>query len=101
MEKRSIQTTYYGPTVGEGENAYKPITKVTYGSNHMEVVANIARNMMANKYGAIVAEAHDEEYGELLCVATMFIGEDFRVAFKRDATRPVLITDLPESGEPA
>lgn len=94
--KRSIVTTYYGP------GSHRPIVKRTYSSNPLEVQPNITRNMaVMNKYGAVVAEAHDEEYGELLCVATYFIGEEFRIVPHTDVHRPVLVTNLPESGEPA
>lgn len=95
MDKRSIVTTYYGP----GRGKKKPVVKVTRGSNPMEVVANISRNMMNNRYGAVVAESHDEEYGELLCVATYHIGETFRVVLERDPMKPICITDFDEEGE--
>jgi hypothetical protein len=87
--KRTIKTEYYRP------GKHKVPYKVTYGSNRIEVLPNITRNMMLNKYGADVAMAYDEEYGELLLVATYKIGERFRVVFEGDVHQPVLITDFP------
>lgn len=96
--KRNIVTTYFGPTIGEGDNAYKPVVKITRGSNPMELVGNVARNMAQQRWGepVVVAEAHDEEYGELLLVATMFIGEHFQIMFEADRSRPIIVTDFDE-----
>lgn len=84
---RNIETTYYGP--GRGKN--KPIVMVTRGSRRHEIAPNILRRMTQNLDGAVVAEAVDLEYGELLMVVTMFPGEAIRIAFKK-ATHPVLVT---------
>lgn len=89
---RIIKTTYFGQP--ERKGGKKPVVKVTYGSNPLEVVTNITRRMMRNLDGAVVASAEDVEYGQLLCVATYFIGESFRVAFMADAKRPVCVTNI-------
>jgi hypothetical protein len=91
---RIIKTTYYGQPHKKGGK--KPVVKVTYGSNPLEVLPNITRHMVRNDYGAVVASAEDTEYGELLLVATYFIGESFKVGFEQDVRRPVCVTNIEE-----
>jgi hypothetical protein len=85
---RTIKTTYYGP--GRGKN--KPEVKTTLGRNREEIGPNIMRHMTRNDYGAVVAEAYDIETGELLLVATYFIGEAFKVTFEPDVSNPVCVS---------
>ena len=93
---RTIKTVYFGPSPGRGKP--KPVIKVTHGSRLSEVGPNVMRMMTRNLHGdAVVAEAHDEMYGELLFVATYFPGEKFAVVFEQDASRPVcIVTELGE-----
>jgi hypothetical protein len=89
---RIIKTTYYGQP--ERKGGKKPVVKVTYGSNPLEALPNVTRRMVRNLDGAVVASVEDTEYGELLLVATYFIGESFKVQFERDVTRPVCVTNI-------
>lgn len=90
--ERNIETTYFG--MGKGRN--KPVLKRTFGSNPNEIVPNISRNMLANRYGAVVAEAHYIDTGELIAVATYFIGSVFNVKLAKDLSRPICLTNIPE-----
>lgn len=83
---RLIQTTYYGP------GRKKVPVKITRGSNRHEILPNIMRRLTQNLDGAVVVEAIDLEYHELLLVVTMFPGESIRVVFKK-AVHPVLVTN--------
>lgn len=92
QSERTIKTVYYGPSPGRGKP--KPVIKITRGSRLAEVGPNIMRMMTSKLKGAaIVAEAHDETYGELLLVATYFPGEKFNTVFEQDVVRPVCITN--------
>lgn len=96
MTTRTLVTTYYGP--GKGSN--KPVVKITRGLHRDELVPNISRKMVQNAYGAVVAEAVDDETGELLLVCTYAIGARFAVIFEADVTNPVCVTDIPKSELP-
>lgn len=92
MSERTIKTTYYGHSVGRGRK--KPVVQTTYGSRIEEAAANVTRWMTRkNRHLAVVAEVVDLTYGELLLVATYFPGEKFSIAFEKDVTRPVCITN--------
>lgn len=87
---RSIKTTYYGPSPGRGKP--KPVVRTTRGSRISECLPNVARMLTRNnRWNAVVAEVVDEEYGELLFVATYFSGEKFNTIFEHDVNRPVCI----------
>jgi hypothetical protein len=87
--------TYYGPSPGRGKK--KPVVKIYRGSNIGEISANVARWMTRTARGmAVVGEVHDEEYGELLLVASYFPGEKFQIIFEQDTTKRVFITKLTE-----
>ena len=85
---RPLITTYYGP------GKHKPVVKITRSSRIEETLPNIVRHMTANDYGAVVAECVDEEYGELLYVATYMIGESFKVMFQKQTSKVVCVTNL-------
>lgn len=86
---RTIKFTYYGPAP---KGKKKPVVKVTHGSRIDEVLPNMSRMMTRKLKGdAVVAEAHDEQYGELLLVGSYFPGEKFAVVFEQDVHRPVCI----------
>lgn len=88
--ERTIKTTYYGPSAGRGKA--KPVIKRTRGSRIGECLPNVTRMMTQGLKGdAVVAEVHDETYGELLLVVTYFPGEKLQVLFEQDVTRPVCI----------
>jgi hypothetical protein len=90
MSERTIVTTYYGPSAGRGKQ--KPKIKVTRGSRIGECLPNVTRMLTQNLKGdAVVAEVHDEMFGELLLVVTYFPGEKLQVTFEQDVTRPVCI----------
>lgn len=90
MTNRTIITTYYGPSPGRGKD--KPVIKITRGSRIGEIGPNIMRMMTRRMNGdAVVAEAYDDEYGELLLVASYFPGEKFNTVFEQDVSRPVYI----------
>lgn len=87
---RTIKFVYYGHSPGRGKP--KPVVKVTHGSRIDECLPNVSRMMTRKLHGdAVVAEVHDETYGELLLVASYFPGEKFNVVFEKDTTRPVCI----------
>lgn len=85
---RNLVTTYYGP------GRKRPVTKTTRGSRREEILPNICRNLTRNAYGAVVAECHDEETGELLLVVTYWIGAKLAVVFEQDVTHPICITNI-------
>lgn len=88
---RTIKFTYYGPSPSRGKN--KPVVKTTHGSRIDEVLPNVSRMMTRKLKGeAVVGEAYDDEFGELLLVATYYPGEKFNVVFEQDVNRPVCIT---------
>lgn len=89
--ERTIKTTYYG--AGRGKK--KPVVQTTRGSRIEEAAANVVRWMTRkNRHLAVVAEVVDTTYGELLFVATYFPGEQFKIQFEKDVTRPVCITNF-------
>lgn len=93
MTERTIKTTYYGPSPSRGKK--KPAVQTTHGSRIEEAAANVVRWMTRkNRHLAVVAEVVDTTYGELLLVATYFPGEQFRIVFEKDVTRPVCVTNF-------
>jgi len=88
---RTIKTTYYGPSPGRGKQ--KPEIRITRGSRIGECLPNVTRMLTQKLKGdAVVAEVHDEMFGELLLVVTYFPGEKLTVMFEHDVSRPVCIT---------
>lgn len=87
---RNLITTYHGP------GRKHPVVKTTRGSNRDEILPNICRHMTRNDYGAVVAECHDEDTGELLLVVTYWIGTKLQVMFEADVTKPICITNIKE-----
>jgi hypothetical protein len=88
--------TYYGPSQGRGRK--KPVVMRYRGSNIGEIAANMVRWMTRKAKGAaVVGEVHDEEYGELLLVATYFPGEKFQIVFEQDTTKRVYVTRLDDA----
>lgn len=94
--KRPIKYTYYGGYKGKN----KIVVATTRGSNIAEVLPNVSRFMTRKsaRYGAVVAEVIDEEnFNELLLVATYWPGEKFNVIFEQDVHRPVCLTNIEET----